>query len=118
PRADVERTGQVELLVLAGRENPALLTSEHPVASDLWVEMDVDLILVEDGFVSARARLQRANLSNSLLAGVTRPVAEDDRLRRAEAGSDLCKRATHRADGNCRAPFPLHLPAQELPRPG
>src|SRR6266571_2360163 len=37
----VQRTGKVELLVLAGREDLSLMTAQHPVTADLLVQMDV-----------------------------------------------------------------------------
>src|SRR5450756_454975 len=47
PGEDIEGAGNVELLVLARREDAPLVAAEHPVAADLRVLVDVDLVGVE-----------------------------------------------------------------------
>src|SRR6202012_3530066 len=84
PGEDIEGAGQVELLVLAGGGDAALLTGEHPVAPDLRVEVDVDFVGVEYGLRDARARLQRTELGEPGFARVALPRAEDDGLGHAD----------------------------------
>src|SRR5579872_5761500 len=61
PGAHVEGSGQVELLVVARCDDPALMATQHPIATDLRVEMDVDLVAVEHGLLGAGSRFQPAN---------------------------------------------------------
>ena len=68
PGAHVERAREVELLILAGRHDAALMAAEHPVASDLRVEVDVDLVAVEHRLVGARARFEPANRGQNTLS--------------------------------------------------
>ena len=96
PGADIERAGQVELLVLAGGGDAALLAGEHPVASDLRVEVDVDLVGIEHGLVGARAFLQGAELGEPTFARVALPRAENDGLGHAEPSAEFAAQL-HRA---------------------
>ena len=68
PATNIERASQVELLVLARRDDATLLAGEHPVTADLRVEVDVDLVGVEHGLSGAGARFERADLGQPLHA--------------------------------------------------
>src|SRR6202789_1854682 len=116
--ADIERSGQVELLVLAGGDDAALPAGEHPVAPDLRIEVDVDLVDVEYRLRGARALLQRADLGQPSLARVALPRAEDDGLGHAAPRPDARKHAPHGADVDGGPALALHLQAQKLARPG
>src|ERR1700722_5940017 len=93
PGSNVERTREVELLILARCDDAALLAAQHPVATDLGVEMDVHLVAVEHRLLRARASLEPSNLGQATLPRVARPGTEDDRLRHAEASADRCQGA-------------------------
>src|ERR1700733_2887155 len=79
PGTNVERAGEVEFLILARRYDAALLAAQHPVATDLRVEMNVHLVAVEHRLLGARASLEPSNLGQATLPRVARPGAEDDR---------------------------------------
>ena len=100
PGADVEGTGEVELLVLARRDDAALMAAQHPVATDLRVEVDVHFVAVEDGLFCARARFQPSNFGQNALPRVTRPRAEHDGFGRSEPSPDPRQGAAHRANGD------------------
>src|SRR6266567_898006 len=114
----VQRTGKVELLVLAGREDLSLMTAQHPVTADLRVQMDVDLILEDDGFGGGCAVFQAPQFSQTSQPLVARPRAKHDRIRRTETSAEPSQSATHRADRNVNVPLPLHLQTEQFPRPG
>src|SRR5580658_888947 len=115
--ADVERPGQVELLVLARRHDAPLVTAQHPVATDLGVEVDVDLVAVEHGLFGARPRFEPADRGQNTLPSLTTPGAQDDGLGRAESGADARQGAAHRADRHHGEALDLHLQAEQLARP-
>ena len=85
-RADVERSGKVEFLVLAGRRDAALLTAQHPVATHLRVEMDVDLVGAQHRFVRRRALLETSDLRQNAQPFVARPGAKQVRRLLVHAG--------------------------------
>jgi hypothetical protein len=77
--AHIERTREVVLLVLARRDDASLLTAEHPVATDLRVEMNVDFVDVEHRLVVGRVFFEALDLSQNTLSPLARPRAEHDR---------------------------------------
>jgi hypothetical protein len=118
PGTNVERAGEVEFLILARRYDAALLAAQHPVATDLRVEMNVHLVAVEHRLLGARASLEPSNLGQTTLPRVARPGTEDDRLRHAETSADARQGAAHRADRDLGATLLVHLQAEQLACPG
>src|SRR5260370_2329557 len=118
PGTHVERAGQVELLILARRDDAALVTAQHPVAPDLRVEVDVDLVGAEHRLLGARAGFEPANRSQNTQPSVASPGTKHDGLRRAEPRPDPRQRPAHRAHGHRREAFELHLQAEQLTGPG
>ena len=51
-RAGIERPSQITLLVLTWCGNLFLLTLEHPIRSDLRVQMNVHLVLIHRDFIT------------------------------------------------------------------
>src|SRR5580704_11840660 len=84
-RAHIERSGQVELLILAGRDDAALMTAEHPITADLGVEMNINLVAVEHGLLGARPGFEQADLRQNAQPPLAKPRAQDDGLWRAES---------------------------------
>src|SRR5687768_6364758 len=54
-----EGTRHIPLLVPSRRDNDPLVTGQHPVTADAWVEMDVDLVLVEEDLITRQVPTQR-----------------------------------------------------------
>ena len=71
----VQSADDVVLLVLAGRDDPSLPALECPVAADAWVHVDVDLVLVVDGFHGAGSIRQLAQKTQSLLQAFPRLIS-------------------------------------------
>ncbi len=117
PCADVERAGEVEFLVLARRDDAALLAGKHPIAPESRVEMDVDFIGVEHGFFGARALLLLADLGEPTFAHVALPWTEHDGFGHSAPRSKPGQYTTHRANGDHRPALLLHLQTQQLAGP-
>ena len=58
----IQRTGQITLLILARCQDGLLLARQHPVRSDLGVQMNVHLILVNGNLVRAQTPDEPSNL--------------------------------------------------------
>jgi hypothetical protein len=110
--------GQVEFLILARRDDATLVPAQHPVAADLRVEVDVDLVGVKYRLLGARAGFELANRSQNTQPSVTWPRTQDDGLGRTEPRADPRQRPAHRAHGDGREAFELHLQAEQLTGPG
>src|SRR6266852_2804057 len=115
--AHVERSSQVELLVLAGRHDSSLSAAKHPVAPDPRVQVDIDFVTVEDGLGAARASFEPADRCQLLLARISRPRAEHDGLGHAQSSTNLGEHTAHGTHGHQRPALALDLQAQQLPCP-
>src|SRR6185437_180003 len=115
--AHVESAGQIKLLVLSRRHDSSLVPSKHPVATDLRVEVEVDLIGLEHWLLGAGALVETPDICENALSCVARPWAKHDRLRHAEPGPDMCERTAHRADRHVRPTIVAHLETEQLARP-
>lgn len=71
----MDRPGQVTLLVVAGRLDLRLLSLDHPHRADLWIGIDVDLVLEDDRLIGGQARDQRAQ---GVQLGLPLPVGRPD----------------------------------------
>jgi len=117
PRPNVKRAGQVELLVLAGRKDAALLSWKHPIAPNLRVEVYIHLVRVQHGLVDGCSRFESPYFREALFSCIARPRAEDDWLGRAEPGPKVRQNAAHRADVDLGPTILLHLQAEQLTGP-
>jgi len=117
PSDHVERAGEIVFLIFAGRHDAPLLTAEHPVATDLRIQMDVDFVDVEHGLALRRVLFETTNLAQNTLLSLARPRTQYDRLRRTEPRAELMQRATHRTDGDAFESFALERETQKLARP-
>jgi hypothetical protein len=97
PGEYVEGAGDVELLVLARRDEAPLMTAQHPIAADLRVLLDVDFICIEHGLDVRGAGFQIADLLQDKLLSLARPRAEHDGLGPPEPRTKRTERAAHRA---------------------
>ena len=93
-RAGIQRPGQITLLVLTRCQNLLLLTLEHPVRSDLGVQMNVHLVLVHGDLIraqvsdSADESMPVAACGGTSAMGNPRSVWGDQAAREAASGAD------------------------------
>src|SRR5271154_520327 len=99
---NVEGTREIELLVLTGRDDAPLVSPQHPVATDLRGEVDVDLVAIEHGLGGARASFELTDFGQTLQASVARPRAKHDRFGRTQSRPEPRKRSAHGAHGHRR----------------
>src|SRR5262249_2743070 len=114
----VEGASDVVLFVLARRDDAALETTRHPVAPDLRVEVNVDLVNVENRLGVVRGVGQLLELADNAGSSSFRPRAQDDGFGRAESGTESGEDASHRADRYEREVETRHLETEKLARPG
>jgi len=115
---DVPRASEIVLLILAGREHPALVAAIHPIEADLGIEMNVDFIGVENWLLVGAGAAQTQQLIEDAAFATVRPRAEHDRLRVSATRTDAPQRSAHRSDGNQRESPSLHFECEQLARPG
>ena len=114
----VEGTGDVALLVLPRGDDHASMSLGHPVASDLRVEMDVHLVLVEDRLLLGTTRRQTPQGPQNTLPSLAIPRAQHDRPWCLEARADGAQGTAHRAGSDSRQAASFRFQAQQLARPG
>ena len=116
-RPHVQSAREIELLVLSWRDDLALLSRQHPVPTDLGVEVYVDLVGVQDRLALRSAGLKPTNLPQHAFSSGRGPRAEDDRLGRSETSAELPQSSSHGAYGYTIESALLQFQAEEFPCP-
>ena len=84
----------VALHVLTGRNDATLMSAKHPIATDAWVQMNVDFIRIEHGLASRRARCERTERAQHPLFSSAWPRAKHDRTRHPKSRANVAERST------------------------
>jgi hypothetical protein len=79
--------------------------------------VDVDFIGIDHDFAATAALGESLELGETSVALSDWPRTASDRFGPAESGADRDQRAAKRADGYAGQASPLHLEAEQLPRP-
>src|SRR5688572_9807527 len=113
----VQRSGDVPLLVLSGSAHPLLTPTHHPVRAGPWVEVDINLILVEERLSRSEALNQRANPSKAALPAACGPRALHEQLRPSPPGAESSQPPRHRRPTHPHLRVHSQLTRQQLARP-
>lgn len=114
----IEGASDIVLLILAGRDDHALLPVVHPVEANLRIEVDVDLVCVEDGLVLGRPGDEPYERCQDMLASSAWPGTEHDWLGISSSRIDVGQSSPHRAGSDQRKASMVHLQGEQLSGPG
>ncbi len=113
----IQSTGEVALLVAPRCEDVLLLPGEHPVGSNLGIEVNVNLVDVQNDLTTREVVDQAANRSQSPLPTRFSPGAVDGWFGPIQSNSQLSQKSTHRGDADADAGSLSKHENQQLLRP-
>lgn len=118
PRSHVQRSGQITLDVVARRHHLFLLTTHHPIQTDLRVEMDIYLILVNRYLPSRQGGQEPPDLAETTGFGRRRPGATHRWPGPSTPGMNQRQRSAHGRHVDADAGLLRQGFHQQLPGPG
>src|SRR5262245_23393166 len=116
--ADVQRSRQITLDVLARRRDFLLLALHHPIPADLRIQVNVHLVLVERALVVRHRGQQATNFRQAPALGDRRPRAAHRRPWSAPPRLDQGQGPAHGRHVNANARLAFHRLEQKFTRPG